>query len=89
MSRTKAESGKIYSLEKMTIRDVILERLEELGIARNELARSGICTASPSTIFRFLAGEKDALCGSVEQLLRACGIKLIAIKKTPDWLEDD
>lgn len=85
----KAENGKIYSLEKMTIRDVILKRLKELGISRNGLARSGVCDAAPSTIFRYLSGEKDALCGSVEQVLRACGIKLISSNETPYWVEDE
>ena len=82
-----AAIGKSYRLDEMTLRDVILERLDDLGVSRYDLAHRGGCDAAPSTIFRFLSGERNTFSGNVEQILDACGFELVARTARPDWAE--
>ncbi len=85
---TKKIEAKPYPLEEMTIREVILARLEELGATRYDLAHYGGVSASPSTVFRFLSGNRNTFSGNVEQMLASCGLALVAVGQ-PDWIEEE
>ncbi len=84
MTRTAKKS----SIEDMTIRELIDQRLEELGVSRWRFAHSeDLESVSPSTTFRFLRGEHDAMGESVEAMLRACGLKVVPTRKLPRWVK--
>lgn len=71
----------------MTIREIINDRLEELGVSRYRLVNcDDLEGVSPSTAFRFLNGEHDALSESVEAMLRACGLRIVPSKRVPPWV---
>ncbi len=80
------KKSKTYSLEDTTIRDIINARLEDLGVTRYELAHYGGINTAPSTVFRFLSGERNTFTGNVEQMLASCGLEIVATKK-PTWVE--
>ena len=75
---------KVYPLDKAdSIRGSVLDRLEEFGVNKSDLAHHGGCDAAPSTVFRFLSGERDTFSGNVEQILSACGLRLVATSNVP------
>ena len=84
MTRTK----KKRSIEDMTIRELIDQRLDELGISRWRFAHSeDLESVSPSTTFRYLKGEHDTMSVSVEAMLRACGLKIVPTRRLPPWVK--
>lgn len=87
LEKLEKRRGKTYRLDEMTIRDVILDRLLDLGVSKYDLAHRAGCDAVPSTIFRFLSGERNTFSGNVEQILEACGIELVARSSKPHWAE--
>ena len=98
-----------YDLEDMTMREIIEDRLDELGISRWRLAhnvaqipkrkqrgkkkrgkkkKTTANTLSASSTFRYLKGEHDAMGEHVEAMLRAVGLRIVAERKPPDWIQE-
>ncbi len=45
-------------------------------------------TLSASSTFRYLKGEHDAMGEHVEAMLRACGLRIVAERKPPGWIQE-
>lgn len=79
---------KIYRLEGSTIRDIVLERLEELGASKYHLAHYGGMEVYPSTTFRYLSGQNRTTSSeTIEQILAACGLAIVALDERPEWAQ--
>jgi hypothetical protein len=78
---------KTYPISDASIRQVILNRLEELGAGPYDLAHYAEVDVSPSTVFRFLSGTGDMLASNVEQILRCLGlVSFVAEDVSTDWI---
>ena len=77
---------KIYTLGDRSINDVLNERLEDLDVSAYTVAHWAETDISPTTIFRFFAG-KQIHSGKLEQILKACGLALVAVDY-PEWAEE-
>jgi hypothetical protein len=75
----------IYRLNEFWIRDIVLERIEELGVSKYDLANHGGISAAPSTVYRFLRGEQNTFSGHVEEILHACGLAIVSVDDVPAW----
>jgi len=72
-----------YDIGTKHLRDIINERLIEIGMSRYALAHSGLVDTSPVTVFRFLSGENDCLSATVSQMLVAVGLSVKVDRGTP------
>jgi len=69
-----------YPIDKVTIREAILDRIDQLGITRHKIAHSGVVEASPTTIFRYLSGESDSSAIVIEGIMFYVGLELAVNK---------
>ena len=82
------KTQKVFSLSNLTMREIILARLKRLGVSRYDLALFGGCDAAPSTIYRFLSGNRSTFSGNIEQVIHACGLRLVEEKQAPKWAKE-
>lgn len=68
-------------------RNAINDRILQLGVSRFQIASSGLVSAAPSTIYRFLNGETECTSGIVDDLFQALGLRIEA-SHTPGWVVD-
>ena len=83
------KNPEIYDLEAQTIKEIVLERLEELGLTIYQLATYAGLECAPSTLYRYLkSGDSKSFSGNLEQLLAKLGISLVVTEPTPEWVEE-
>ncbi len=67
------------------MRDVVIERLEQLGASRCDLAHYGGVDGAALILFRFLSGEAQTSYRRVAQILELCGVGLVILDDNPKW----
>ncbi len=82
----KAAKVDPYDIRSHSLRDIINYRLESMGQSRYAVANSGMVDLAPATVYRYLNGETDSVASNVEQLLRACGLRIVAERRKPIWV---
>ncbi len=58
------------------------------GKKRGKKKKRTADTLSASSTFRYLKGEHDAMGEHVEAMLRACGLRIVAERKPPGWIQE-
>lgn len=69
-----------------TLREMIIERMEELEVTTYALARAPGITSNPSTVNRFISEGRNTSSEAVAEMMAALGGSVVWSKKKPAWI---
>ena len=76
-----------YDIDRVGIREIINNRIEDLGISKYALVHNGGTEVALSTLFRYLNGDADSYGRTIEQVFRSLGLRIVPDADVPDWIK--
>jgi len=85
MGRPRKDAAR-YDISEIGIREIINNRIEDLGVSKYSMVHNGGSGVALSTLFRYLNGEADSYGATIENVFRSLGLKIVP-DSVPEWVK--